>query len=566
MRQSKLFGKTTKTISKELKTPSHRFLIQGGFIQESVAGRYYFLPLGMRVRDKIVKIIEREMDKAGAEKMITPVLHPLELWKETNRTDTAGFELTTLEDRRGSAFALGGTAEEMIVDLVRKYNISYKDLPFHIYQFSQKFRDELRARGGLLRVREFLMKDGYSFHADEDDFKKEYEKMRKTYLEIFKKLGMKAYVVEADNGYIGGEYCHEFVVESDAGESTFFVSDDEKYVAHEDVAKFQRDEVNQKEEEKELEIIEQPEWVKTMEDVAKHYKLPVSRFLKNVVYKNRVTDEIVIATIRGDLEVNKTKLEQVLDAVGALEDATNEDLATLGTKPGYVHSWGHEGCKYVADLSLKTVKNFIGGQKEEKTDSINVNYGRDFEHEIIADIALAKDGFLSEDGKQKLTIKKGIEVGNIFQLGKHYSSKMKATFVDSDGKDKFYYMGCYGIGVGRNMATVVEKYHDENGPIWPEAVAPFKIHILELSNSNPEVGKTANDLYEELLDLGIEVIYDDREGSMAGEKFADADLIGCPYRAVVSAKTVKENKFELKKRDEKESELVSREELIKRLS
>jgi prolyl-tRNA synthetase len=552
MRQSQLFGKTTKTISKDLKIPSHRFLIQGGFIQESTAGRYYFLPLGMRVNDKIVKIIEEEMDKAGAQKMITPVLHPLELWKETNRTNTAGFELMTLKDRRGSDFALGGTAEEMMVDLVRRFNVSYRDLPFHIYQFSQKFRDELRARGGLLRVREFLMKDGYSFHAGEEDFKKEYEKMKKVYLRIFERLGMKAFIVEADNGYIGGDYCHEFVVESEVGESTFFVSEDESYVAHEDVAKFKRDEINIDEEEKPFEIIEQPEWVKTMEDVEKHYKLPRSRFLKNVVYKNRVSGEIVIATIRGDLEVNKTKLEQVLDAVGALEDATAEDLAEIGTKPGYVHAWGHKDCTYVADLSLRTVKNFIGGQKEDKTDSINVNYGRDFEHEIIADIALAKDGFLMEDGKQKLIEKKGVEVGNIFQLGQHYSSKMKATFVDNEGNSQFYYMGCYGIGIGRNMATIVEKHNDEKGIIWPEAVAPYQVHVLELQKGLGEM------VYKKLQEKGVEVLFDDRDIT-AGEKFADADLIGVPYRVVVSKKTG-EN-VECKRRDSSDAKIVSFDEL-----
>ena len=326
MKQSKLFTKTIKTVSSDIKSASHKFLYQAGFIKESVAGRYYFLPLGMRVRDKIVKIVEEEMDRAGALKIIAPVLHPLELWKETNRTASAGFELMTLEDRRGSGFALGGTAEEMMVDLVRKMNISYRDLPFNIYQFSQKFRDELRARGGLLRAREFLMKDGYSFHANEKDFESEYKNMRKAYERIFKKLGTPAAIVEADNGYFGGDYCHEFVVESEVGESDYFVSEDGKYVAHEDVAKFKREEINTDEEEKEMEIIEQPEWVKTTEDSMKHYKLPASRFLKNVVYKNRNTEEVIIATIRGDLETNKPKLEQAIEMVGELEDATAEDL------------------------------------------------------------------------------------------------------------------------------------------------------------------------------------------------------------------------------------------------
>jgi prolyl-tRNA synthetase len=557
MRQSKLFGKTSKTVSKELKAISHKYLHQGGFIRESVAGRYYFLPLGIRVRDKVAAIIEEEMNKAGAQKMITPTLHPLELWKETNRTDTAGFELMTLEDRRGSAFALGGTAEEMIVDLVRGYNISYKDLPFHIYQFSSKFRDELRVRGGLLRAREFVMKDGYSFHATEECFKKEYQVMWKTYARIFERLGIKSYAVEADNGYIGGDYCHEFVVECEAGESIFFVSEDEKYIAHEDVAKFKREEINPNDELKELGTIEQPEWVKTMSDVEKHYNLPAARFLKNVVYKNRVTEEIIIATIRGDLEINKTKLEQVLDMVGTLEDATEKDLASIGTKTGHVHAWGHKNCRYIADLSLKTVKNFIGGQKEEKTDSINVNYGRDFEHEIIADIAMAKSGFFTEDGTQKLQEKRGVEVGNIFQLGKHYSSKMNATFIDAEGKEQQYFMGCYGIGLGRNVATVVEKHHDEKGIVWPEQIAPFRVHLIGIAGKDGSAQKEIEEFYEELLEKGVEVLYDDREIN-PGEKFADADLIGCPYRVVISPKTIQEGKIELKKRTEKDTQMIEK--------
>ncbi len=329
MKQSKIFGKSIKEIPVGVSTKNHEFLYRGGFIRESVAGRYYFLPLGMRVHDKLVKLIEKEMDKTGAQKIVTPTLHQLELWKETNRTDTAGFELMTVKDRRGADFALGGTAEEMIVDLVRKFNISYKDLPFNIYQFSNKFRDEMRARGGLLRVREFVMKDAYSFHTDEEDFKREYKLMGETYKTIFEKCGLKTYSVLADNGYIGGEYCHELVVESAIGESDFFVSEDGKYVAHEDVAEFDRGEINYDDEVKEIENIEQPEWVKTMEDNVKHYKLPASRFLKNVVYQNTTNGELIIVVIRGDLEVNKTKLESKLKLVGQLEAATDEDLEKL---------------------------------------------------------------------------------------------------------------------------------------------------------------------------------------------------------------------------------------------
>lgn len=560
MRYSKLFGKTVRKAPADATTISHKLLFQAGFIRESTAGRYFFLPLGMRVQQKIMAAIKEEMDKAGAQEMVTPVLHPLELWKETNRTNTTGFELMKVADRRDMEFALGGTAEEMMVDVVRKFQLSYKDLPFNIYQFSTKFRDELRARGGLLRVREFIMKDAYSFHADADDFAREYRNMWDTYKRIFNRLGIATEVVESDNGYIGGEYCHEFIMESPIGESVYLTTGDGSYAAHEDVAVFDREEVNPGDKEEEFKTIGQPEWVKTMEDNEKHYKLPASRFLKNVVYRNRVTGEIVIAVIRGDLDVNKIKLEHVMNAVGQLDEATDQDLAAIGTKRGFVHSWGHEKAAYVGDLSLKTVKNFIGGQKEETTDSVNVNYGRDFTCARLADIALAKEGY-KKDGKALLK-KRGIEVGNIFQLGLHYSSKMKdATFTDREGKPRLYYMGCYGIGIGRTLAAVVEKHHDDRGMVWPENIAPFRVHLVALGKED-EMKAKADKIYEMLKQNGIDVLYDDRNAS-PGEKFADYDLIGIPFRLVVSKKTG--DKIEFKKREDKETVLLSGEEVIAKL-
>jgi len=565
MLYSKLFGKTIKEAPADSNLISHKLLYQGGFIRESTAGRYFFLPLGQRVQQKIMQIVKEEMDAAGGQEMVSPVLHPLSLWQETNRDKSTGFELMTIKDRRDFMFALGGTAEEMFVDVVRKFQFSYKDLPFNIYQFSTKFRDELRARGGLLRVREFIGKDAYSFDPDEESFKKEYQNMWQTYKKIFDRVGLKTVVVESDNGYIGGDYCHEFVVESEVGESKFLVSEDGSYAAHEDVAKFKREEINMDDEIKSLQIIEQPAWVKTMEDNVKHYNLPKSRFLKNVVYKNRVTNEIIIAVIRGDLDVNKIKLEHAIDAVGLLEDATDDDLKKIGTQYGYVHSWGHTGVRYIADISLISVRNFIGGQKKEKTDSINVNYGRDFTCEKLADIALAKSGYMTEDGTHKLIEKRGIEVGNIFQLGYHYTSRMKdATYIDKDGKEKQYYMGCYGIGIGRTLATVVEIHHDEKGIVWPKYITPYQVHLIGLNLSDEEIQKQAVQVYEELEAAGIDVLYDDRVESSPGEKFADADLIGIPVRLVVSKKT--DGKIEYKLRNEKTADLYSTQDTITQLT
>lgn len=413
MRYSKLFGKTIKDAPKDATLISHKLLYRGGFIRESTAGKYYFLPLGLRVQQKIQKIIKEEMDASGAQEILTPILHPIELWKETNRTKSVGFELMVIKDRSKTEFVLGGTAEEMIVELVRKFQVSYKDLPFNVYQFSTKFRDELRARGGLLRLREFVMKDAYSFHATEKDFKKEYEKMAETYIRIFERMDLKAVRTESDNGYIGGEYSHEFQVVCKDGE-----------------------------------------------------------------------DEIIYCP-GGDFSANAN--------VSPVKEGKQRDL-------------GHG--------SLEKVRS--------------------------------------------------IEVGNIFQLGYYYSSKMKnAVFTDQDGSKKPFYMGCYGIGLARTLATIVEIYNDEKGIVWPENVAPYDVHLIMINDEGLRIKKRADEVYEKLQKAGIEVLYDDREDVSAGGKFADCDLIGIPVRLVVSEKT--KDKIEWKKRTEEKTELLSLDEVSKRL-
>ncbi len=556
MRQSKYFLKTSKTFSEEdLKIISSKLLKQAGFIAESVAGRYYFLPIGYRVQQKIMAIIKEEMDQAGAQEMSAPILHPLELWQETNRTSTTGFELMKVKDRRESEFALGGTAEEMFVDLVRKYQLSYKDLPFHLYQFSTKFRDELRARGGLLRVREFIMKDGYSFHKDEADFKLEYEKLKQVYTRIFQRLGLETLVVESDNGYIGGEYCHEFVVESEIGETKFFT--DGTYSAHEDVAKFKKANMNLDEAMQALQTVV-AERGKTMEDGVKFHQLPLWRQIKDVLYVDE-KQRFVLAIIRGDFEVNEVKLKSLIKSV-ELRHATDEEIRLkLNSEPGFLSPVNikHKDLIIVADDSLATVKNMYGGANQKHRDLLNVNIHRDYEPNIIGDIALVKAGYVSLAGKE-LVEKKGIEVGNIFQLGLHYTNLMKgAVYRDEKGESVPYYMGCYGIGIGRTLATIVEKYNDPKGIMWPELVAPFKIHLLSLKGAEKE----AEEIYHTLLSEKIEVLYDDRDLS-AGAKFADSDLIGIPYRIVVSSKTLEKESVEVKKRALSETQLIKINELI----
>jgi len=551
MRYSKLFGKTVKEVSQDIKLISHKYLYQAGFIRESVAGRYYFLPLGIRVQDKIVGIIEDEMDKRGAQKLITPILHPLELWEETNRTASVGFELMTIKDGRGAKFALGGTAEEMMVDLVRKYNTSYKDLPFNIYQFSPKFRDEMRARGGLLRVREFLMKDAYSFHADEADFKKEYKNMGDAYSAIFNRVGLPTVVIESDNGYIGGEYCHEYVYESEVGESRYLKTEDGSYAAHEEVAVFKREMMNEREKALPMEVKDALRGP-TIQDGVELYKQPAWRQIKSLVYFANKT-EPVMAVVRGDLDINEIKLKHVLGA-SELRPAAAEEIEKLGSVVGFVSPLNLK-IRKVGDLSLKTVVNFYTGADENMKDTLNVNYGRDFKVDIEADIALPPAQCKTNDGK-KLLEGKGIEVGNIFQLGTHYTTRMKgAVFMDKDGKEKPFYMGCYGIGVGRTLATIVEAYHDDKGIMWPKSVTPFQVHLVSLGTDKMIVEKS-DELYDMLEAAGITVLYDERD-DRAGVKLNDADLIGIPLRLVVSSRTLEKSSVEWKERNQTEAKGVS---------
>ncbi len=564
MKYSQLFGKTSKTEGLDYKIDSHRLLTQAGFIRESTAGRYYLLPLGLKVHDRIIDIVRKHMNQANAQEIVTPVLHPLELWKETNRTTSAGFELMGIKDRRDADFVLGGTAEEMVVDLVRKFNISYKDLPFNLYQFSMKFRDEMRARGGLLRVREFIMKDAYSF-STEAQFKDIYQQMWDVYTVIFEELGLKTDVVAADNGYIGGEYCHEFVAETKVGESTYFTTEDGSYAAHEDVATFLYERYeNEDESEKPMEEVE-GKGIIGVDELAKFLKIPAELTTKTIIFEDE-QGRVIAAAVRGDFDINETKLQAIVKG-SPLSLASAETVKRVtGAEVGYAGLLNlPKEVIVVMDESMRGRRNFEMGANRTDYHSINVNFGRDLvEPKKFYDIKLAKAGYIAPSG-QKLIERRGIEVGNIFQLGYHYTNLMKgAEYTDEAGKRQKYYMGCYGIGIGRTMAAIAEIYSDERGIIWPENVAPFQVYVAQLG-SDTRISEAAQRLYRELQETGVEVLYDDRD-VRPGEKFADADLIGIPHRVVVSAKTVEANKFEYKKRTAKDTEMLSKEELLKKLA
>ncbi len=570
MRYSNLFGKTTRRAHRGAIATSHKLLYRGGFIRQIAAGRYAFLPLGLRVWQKILNIIDEEMRALGSMRVMTPTLHPIEIWQTTHRDAAFGDLMFMTEDHRGATFAIGATAEGLMVELAKKFRPTYKELPFIIHQFVQKFRDEIRVRGGLLRVREFMMKDAYSFCATEKQLLEIHKKFYDSYIKIAKRMGLEVIPVEADSGALGGETSHEMMVASDIGEDRFFICDKCGYAANVEKAEFKRVNLTPKEKIKPFKIIKQPAWVRSMKEFQKHYGLPLFRYLKNVVYKTP-KGEFVIASIRGDQEANETKVKRALGIEGDLKQATTADLKKLGTKPGYVHSWGIKGATFVGDLGLKMVKNFIGGQKEKTTDSVNVNYDRDFQYKILADIVDVKDGDPCAQCKNgSLREKRGIEWGHVFKQDHFYTKPHKGYFVDKDGKRKLMWTGAYGIGIGRSMATIVEKHHDKKGIVLLKAVAPYQVHLVRV-DPGAAVRKFADKVYEQLLKAGVKALYDDREEVSAGVKFADADLIGIPVRLVVSAETLRDlsgragKKIEWKERKSQKTELLTLDQVLRRL-
>ncbi len=558
MKYSLLFGRTLKTTPNDIKLISHKLLYQGGFIRELTAGRYELLPLGFRVFEKIINIIQKEMDAIGSQRVSTPTLHPKEIWQKTGRDEVWGKNLLSIKDPRSEQqFTLSATAEGLFAEMVGGFNPSYKDLPIFVHQFALKFRNEKRPRGGLLRLREFVMKDAYSFDGDKESFAKSYKKFYDAYQKIADNLDLKAFPVEADNGALGGDYSHEFMIEAEFGEDTIVKCNSGGYAANLEKAEFIREDVNKEEEIETYKVVDLPTDVATIKQLAKHYNLPAERFIKNVVYKTS-KGRIIIATVTGQLQINTRKLQRVLKTIENLEDATDADLASFGAKSGFVHSWGYSDSRivYVADESVIKAKNLYGGYKTETTDPINVNYGRDFKADVVGDIADApEDGRCVRCEKGKLKLIRAIEFGHVFSYGDFYSKAHESYFVDQTGAKKPMLMGAYGIGIERTIATIVETHHDEKGITWPKNVAPFDVHLISLTGAE----EAAEKVYQQLLDKKIDVLWDERNES-AGAKFADADLIGIPVRLVVSQKTG--DKVEVKMRTEKEAKLMTPEEFI----
>jgi len=558
LRFSNLFGKTLREVPAEADTVSHQLLLRAGMIHQVAAGVYAYLPLAWRVLRKIEQIIREEMDAAGGQEVMMPVLQPLEMWEESGRAQALGPILFKLTDRRDRWLCLAPTHEEVVTDIVRRNVRSYRDLPVMLYQIQTKFRDEPRPRGGLIRVREFPMKDLYSFDGDEAGLDVSYRKMIQAYKNIYARSGLDSLMVEADSGAIGGKDSHEFMVIADTGENEIIYCGTGDYAANVERAQSIKPEAD-KEAPLPMEEVATP-GMKTIEEVAGFLRVPPSRTLKAVFYS--ADGELVFVVIRGDIEVNEVKLRNTLKCY-ELRLASDEEVAAAGLVAGSASLVGIAGIKTIGDESAKLGANFVAGANKPDTHLKNVNYPRDFTVDIIADIATARPGDGCPKCGSELLSTRGIEVGHVFKLGTVYSEKMGAVYLDRDGVEKPIVMGCYGIGVGRLLASAIEQHHDDKGIIWPISIAPYHIYLCPLG-MDKEVALAAGDLCVSLQDEGLEVLYDDRDES-PGVKFNDADLLGIPIRLVVSPRTLRSASAEVKQRREKETELVPLKEVAQRL-
>jgi len=559
VRISKLFGKTLREVPAEADTISHQLLVRAGMIHQLAAGIYSYLPLGWRVLRKIENIIREEMDNAGGQEVNLPVLQPFEMWQQSGRDRALDKVLFSLYDRRERRLALGPTHEEVITELVSRYVQSYRDLPLLPYQIQVKFRDEPRPRGGLIRVREFLMKDLYSFDIDEAGLDISYNKMIKAYQNIFNRCQLPTMMVEADSGAIGGKDSREFMLVAESGEDEIIYCPGCSYAANAEKAVSVKEKVENGEP-LPVEQVATP-GMGTIEEVAGFLNIPHSHTMKAVFYV--VDGELVFVVIRGDLGVNEIKLNNTLKAT-ELRMATEQEVIEAGIVPGAASPVGLTGFKVVADNSIEIGTNFVAGGNKPDTHLKNVNYPRDFSADIATDIAAARAGDACLRCGGILESKRGIEVAHVFKLGTRYSIQFDAVYIDEKGEICPTIMGCYGLGLSRVLAGAIEQNHDDKGIIWPIPIAPYQVYLCPLYRNGTNVAEVTEKLFEDLLATGLEVLFDDREES-PGVKFNDADLLGIPFRVTVSPRTLEKDSVEFKKRSEKESELVALGEIIAKL-
>ena len=556
MKLSQYYIPTLKEAPKDADTLSAKLMIRAGLIRKLASGLYEWLPLGLRVLKKVENIVREEMDKAGACEVWLPVVQPKELWEESGRWTFYGKELLRFEDRKKAEFCIAPTAEEVITDLVRKDISSYKQLPVCLYQFGTKFRDEIRPRFGVMRAREFYMKDAYSFAANDEDASTWYKKMYDAYQRIFTRCGFKFAAVEADTGSIGGNFSHEFMVLADTGEDTIASCPACGYAANTEKAEIQPPaEVKIREEElKPIEKRNTPN-AHTVEDVAQLLGVGTDKLIKLLVFT--ADGQPVIALVRGDHELNEFKFKALLKC-NELEKASEEVYTQVTSSPvGFAGAQGlkekNPNIKIYADNYVKNIVNGVAGGNEKDVHVVHVTPQRDIKVDVYADLKMASAGDKCAKCGAAFTFKRGIETGHVFKLGTKYSAAMHATFLDESQKAQPMIMGCYGIGISRVVAAAIEQSHDENGIIWPAPLAPFDVALVAIDyDSNPDVKKHTDEICTALEEKGLSVLVDDRD-ERPGVKFKDMDLIGLPYRLVISSRTVKDGQCEYKKRNEKEA-------------
>ncbi|MCK8816488.1 proline--tRNA ligase [Natroniella sulfidigena] len=543
MKMSQMYIPTLKETPADAEVVSHQLMLRAGLMRKLSSGVYTYLPLGYRVIKKFEDIVRQEMNKAGAQELLLPALQPAELWEESGRLKDYGPELMRLENRQGREFCLGPTHEEVITDLVRDEVRSYKDLPLNLYQIQTKYRDEIRPRFGVLRGREFIMKDAYSFDTDQAGLEESYQQMYDAYEEIFTRCGLDFSPVKADTGTIGGDDSHEFMAFAEAGEDIVVYCEECGYAANLELATSQVEIKESVEDLKELTEVDTPGKT-SMEELVAELDLPLEKMIKALIYQTE--DEIVLALVRGDYELNEIKLANLLDVVN-LELAGEEIYEELNTVKGFSGPIGLDSqVKIIADELVMKLTNAVSGANKADTHYLNVNPERDFTVTEVADIRSVKEGEGCVECGAELNLTPGIEVGQVFKLGTKYSKALEATFLDENGRSQPLVMGCYGVGITRTVAAVIEQNYDQYGIKWPKALAPYLVHLLPLGNDEQVADKTA-ELYEQLSAAGIEVLADDRK-ERAGVKFNDADLIGCPIRITIGSRSLADGKLEVKLR------------------
>ncbi len=543
MRTTQLYAPTLRETPADAEVVSHQLMLRAGLIRKAAGGVYTYLPLAWRVLKKIEAIVRDEMDAAGGQELAMPIIQPAELWHETGRWDVYGDEMFRLKDRHDRSFCLGPTHEEMITSLVRSDVRSYRQLPIMLYQIQNKYRDEIRPRFGLMRGREFIMKDLYSFDKDEAGLDVSYQKMYDAYTNIFSRCGLKFRAVEADGGAIGGSNTHEFMVIAESGEAAIVYCEACEYAANVEKAEL-KPIVADPETELALEMVETP-GTKTIEAVAAFLGVDIKKTIKAVAFQTE-KEEVVLAFVRGDHEVNDIKLQNAVGAI-TLTMASEESIRAVGGVAGFMSPIGIKGAKIVVDSTVMEMHNAIAGANQAGKHYKNVNPKRDFKDVIVTDIRLIAEGDPCPHCGAALKTARGIEAGQVFKLGTKYSEALKATFLDENGRDKPMVMGCYGVGVSRTMAAAIEQNFDEHGIIWPVALAPYTVAIVPVNAKDEAQMEIAERIYAELRAVGVEALLDDRK-ERAGVKFKDADLIGYPLRITVGPKTVNEDAIEVKVR------------------